>query len=190
MLPPQIIFGYHGCDESVARMIFEGGQLKPSTNPWDWLGHGIYFWEKSVARAMQWSQEVAALPHSPIQKPAVIGAIINLGDCLDLADPESAALVARAYQHFMEKCHASSIAPPRNKGPESKARFLDCAVMNHLHDLNESIGEAPFDTVRGFFNEGQPIYPTAGLRSLDHVQICVRNPKCILGFFKPAWLHP
>jgi len=185
MLPPQIIFGYHGCDESVARMIFEGGHLKPSTNPWDWLGHGIHFWEKSVARAMKWSREMAAQPSPSIRKPAVVGAIINLGNCLDLADPESAELVTTAYQHLTAEYLASASNLPRNKGAESKARFLDCAVMNHLHDLTESMGRQPFDTVRGFFNEGKPVYPTAGLRSLDHVQVCVRNPRCILGFFKP-----
>jgi hypothetical protein len=188
MLPPQIIFGYHGCDESVARLILDGGHLKPSTNPWDWLGHGIYFWEKSITRAAKWSREMASPPNSVIHKPAVVGAIINLGNCLDLADPESAELVTMAYQHFTAEYLASASKLPRNKGPESKARFLDCAVMNHLHDLAESMGRPPFDTVRGFFNEGKPVYPTAGLRSLDHVQICVRNPKCILGFFKPAVL--
>lgn len=187
MLPPQIIFGYHGCDESVAQMIFDGGYLKPSTNPWDWLGHGIYFWEKSEARAMKWAREMAAMPHSPVRKPTVVGAIISLGHCLDLADPESAHLVTTAYEHFTAECRASGNTQPRNKGPESKARFLDCAVMNHLHDLTETMGRPAFETVRGFFNEGQPVYPTAGLRSLDHVQVCVRNPRCILGFFKPAW---
>lgn len=186
MLPPQLIFGYHGCDESVARMIFEGGHLRPSMNPWDWLGHGIYFWERSLTRAMNWADELAQLPNSPIKRPTVIGAIINLGNCLDLADPESAELVTRAYQHFVNKFRTSGIELPRNTGAESKARFLDCAVMNHLHSLRESAGQPAFDTVRGFFNEGQPVYPTAGLRSLDHVQVCIRNPRCILGFFKPA----
>lgn len=188
MLPPQIIFGYHGCDDSVARMIFDGGHLRPSTNPWDWLGHGTYFWERSPVRAVRWAQEMARLPNSSVKKPAVIGAIINLGTCLDLADPESADLVTDAFNDYMEECRRFEVEPTRNKGPESKARFLDCAVMNHLHKLFEAAGEQPYDTVRGFFNEGQPVYPTAGLRSLDHVQVCVRNPKCILGFFKPAWL--
>jgi hypothetical protein len=115
----------------------------------------------------------------------VIGAVINLGHCLDLADPEGAELVALAYQDFLKRCDSNSITPPQNKGAESKARFLDSAVMNHLHDLREEAGIAPFDSVRGFFNEGQPVYPTAGLRTLDHVQVCLRNPACITGFFRP-----
>ncbi|MFN0076275.1 MAG: hypothetical protein ACKVY0_07360 [Prosthecobacter sp.] len=189
MLPPQIIFGYHGCDVSIARMILNGGVLRSSTNPWDWLGHGIYFWERSFTRAMQWAHEISRLPHSPIKRPAVIGAIINLGHCLDLADPDSAELVATAYKNFMAECRTTGVEPARNKGPESKARFLDCAVVNHLHHLTHQAARPAFDTVRGFFNEGQPVYPTAGLRSLDHVQVCVRNPKCILGYFSPPQLH-
>lgn len=30
MQPPQIIFGYHGCDQNVLRMVLDGGQLQPS----------------------------------------------------------------------------------------------------------------------------------------------------------------
>jgi hypothetical protein len=182
---PQVIFGYHGCDESILRMVLDGGMLRPSLNAYDWLGHGIYFWERSAVRAMRWAQEMASQPNSNLRQPAVIGAVINLGHCLDLADPEGAELVALAYQDFLKRCDLNDITPPQNKGAESKARFLDSAVMNHLHDLSEEAGIAPFDSVRGFFNEGQPVYPTAGLRTLDHVQVCLRNPACITGFFRP-----
>jgi hypothetical protein len=169
MLLPQIIFGYHGCDESTLRMVLDGGELKPSVNAYDWLGHGIYFWENSQVRALNWAQDMARLSTPQIKRPAVIGAILNLGTCLDLGEPESSALVTFGYKDFLARCHSKDTTPPRNTGTESKARFLDCAVINHLHELRESVGEAPFDTVRGFFNEGQPVYPTAGLRTLDHV---------------------
>lgn len=185
MLPPQLIFGYHGCDHDILRMVLNGSALNPSINAYDWLGHGIYFWERSSARARQWAQEMASIPGSSIRVPAVIGTVINLGNCLDLADPDSASLVKFAYRDFMEECRIHGVQIPRNKGAESKARFLDCAVMNHLHKLREDAGQPSFDSVRGFFNEGQPVYPTAGLRTLDHVQICVRNPACITGFFRP-----
>ena len=185
MQPPQIIFGYHGCDESVLRMVLDGGELLPSTNAYDWLGHGIYFWERSPTRALRWAREMSLIPGSKIKHPAVLGAVINLGDCLDLADPESAELVSFGYRDFLGRCKANGDTPPKNTGAESKARFLDCAVMNHLHSLRESINQPPFDSVRGFFNEGAPVYPTAGLRTLDHVQVCLRNPACITGFFRP-----
>ena len=63
-------------------------------------------------------------------------------------------------------------------------RFFDFADFLIWHELREKEGHRPFDTVRGFFIEGQPLYPTAGLRSLDHVQLCVRRPQSIVGFFR------
>ena len=143
MLPPQIIFGYHGCDETIAKMILEGGHMKASTNPWDWLGHGIYFWERSVVRALRWAREMTQLPGSLVRTPAVVGAIINLGTCLDLADPESADFVTEAYADYIERCRSTGVEPARNKGPESKARFLDCSVINFT-SLKNSCVPTPF----------------------------------------------
>jgi hypothetical protein len=51
-----------------------------------------------------------------------------------------------------------------------------------MHGLNE--GES-YDTLRGAFMEGEPIYPDAGFHSKNHIQICVRNSACIKGFFLP-----
>jgi hypothetical protein len=122
---------------------------------------------------------------SGIKKPAVIGAIVDL-HCLDLIDPLNVELVRDAYRSYLANCEKAGTPPQRNKGPESKARFLDCAVMNLLHDSRKDAEMPPFGSVRGFFVEGEPIYPTAGLRSLDHIQVCVRNPKCIRGFFRTS----
>jgi len=44
------------------------------------------------------------------------------------------------------------------------------------------------DSVHGIFNEGEELYPNAGFREKDHIQICVRNPNCIKGFFLPRKL--
>jgi hypothetical protein len=51
--------------------------------------------------------------------------------------------------------------------------------------LRQKKGEQPFDTARGFFLEGRPLYPAAGFRELDHIQICVRSSKQIIGYFLP-----
>ena len=87
-------------------MVLDGGELKPSVNAYDWLGHGIYLWERSPGRALQWAQEMERIPNSHINVSSVIGAVINLGECLDLADPRSADLVAFAYDDFMAECAA------------------------------------------------------------------------------------
>jgi hypothetical protein len=185
MITPRVVFGYHGCDESVVEVVLNGGTLRPSTNAWDWLGHGIYFWEESPARALRWAEEMRRMPGSLVRRPAVVGAIIDLGNCLNVADPVSGELIRAAYDQHVWNCRQTGLPIGENKGPESKARFLDCAVMNLLHSFREREGFRSFDTVRGFFVEGQALYPTAGLRMLDHVQVCVRRPEQIVGFFRP-----
>ena len=42
-----------------------------------------------------------------------------------------------------------------------------------------------FDSLRAAFIEGERIYPGAGFYDKTHVQICVRNPNCVKGFFLP-----
>lgn len=55
---PSIVFGFHGCSEKVRDEILNsnGKHLKISTNKYDWLGHGIYFWENSPSRAKEFAE--------------------------------------------------------------------------------------------------------------------------------------
>jgi hypothetical protein len=49
-----LILGFHGCDESVAKEVVAKGKiLRESHNNYDWLGHGVYFWENSSERALE-----------------------------------------------------------------------------------------------------------------------------------------
>ena len=60
-----------------------------------------------------------------------------------------------------------------------------CKVIEHLHLSRKLNNEIPFDTVRGAFWEGEPLYYSSGFCKQNHIQICVRNPNCIKGFFEP-----
>lgn len=64
-------------------------------------------------------------------------------------------------------------------------RYLDCSVIEALHDFNKAKGYEEYDSVRAGFWEGKEIYQTAGFRERNHIQLCVRNPQCILGLFLP-----
>lgn len=68
---------------------------------------------------------------------------------------------------------------------ELMLRELDCAVIEVLHKARENGGFPQFDSVKGVFWEGKELYPNAGFREKDHIQICVRNPNCIKGLFLP-----
>jgi hypothetical protein len=57
-------------------------------------------------------------------------------------------------------------------------------VIEYLHATRADQSEAAFDSVRGVFVEGDPLYPNAGFHEYSHIQICVRSPNCIKGFFR------
>lgn len=79
---PSCIYGFHGCSkETFEKVIYNNQPLNKSTNRYDWLGNGIYFWENSYQRAVEW-----AITHYGEKNAAVIGAFIDLGYCLDLTD--------------------------------------------------------------------------------------------------------
>ena len=79
------VFAFHGCDQRVADAVLSGKEkLAASENTYDWLGHGIYFWEHGPARAFDWAQQQSRRKRSKIRKPAILGAVISLGNCFDL----------------------------------------------------------------------------------------------------------
>ena len=186
-----IIYGFHGCDKSVAEKVVNLKQpLKESINTYDWIGNGIYFWENSHSRAMEFAIHLKDNPgksKNPIKDPSVIGSVIHLGNCLDLLDYEKLNLLKFGYQILIATLKSSNkplpINQPRGNLNELMLRELDCAVIETLYKVRKDEKLSPFDSVRGVFWEGKELYPNAGFREKDHIQICVRNPNCIKGFF-------
>lgn len=119
----------------------------------------------------------------------MVGAVIDMGYCLNLLDSRSIELIQKQYEVFRLKMELSNQPIPRNKNTRNNKdmllRYLDCAVIEDLHAERESQQLRPLDTVRGLFQEGEPIYETSGFLEKTHIQICVRNPNCIKGFFAP-----
>jgi len=186
MVSRSLVLGYHGCDQSVVIKVVSGQEQQlRSTNEYDWLGSGLYFWEDSQARALRWAQDEAKQKDSQVKTPAVLGAIIDLGNCLNLIDSEHLGLVKAAHKAYLDLCKISDLKPAQNKGKDLRARYLDKAVFETLHKLRQQQKQEPFDSVRAFFVEGEPLYENAGLHSLDHIQICVRDPRKIVGYFLP-----
>lgn len=181
----RIVIGYHGCNEEFARELLLGSKAiqswNPSNNQWDWLGHGIYFWEHSPERALRWAQEKYL---SGKGSPAVVGAVIQLGRCFDLLNEAITAILAQMHQELANAYLTEGQSLPENKGPDGKRRVLDCLVINDCLNRLFQRGLA-YDTVRGAFVEGTPVYPGAGFSRETHLQIAVRNPACILGIFRP-----
>ena len=185
------VLGYHGCDRTIGEEVLAGrASLKFSENDYDWLGSGIYFWENSARRALDWAKfarDNPQLTRARIRDPFVVGAIIDLGFCLDLLEAESIAVVAKGYQRMRESYEAAGAQMLENKkiGGDLVIRRLDCAVINYIQVAREQEGEPAFDSVRAPFIEGNPLYENAGFHERTHIQICVRKPERIIGYFRP-----
>ena len=145
---PNLVLGFHGCSrETYEKVLYKHEELNSSTNDYDWLGNGIYFWENSYDRALEWAQT-----HKADENPSVIGAVIDLGLCLNLSDYGCTQALSKAYDLLKYESENAEIELPQN---------------------------------RGIFVEGNAIYPNSGIFAKTHIQICVRNPNCIKGYFTP-----
>ncbi len=186
--------GYHGCDAPVAAMALSGtAQLKASQNLYDWLGAGIYFWEHGPQRAFEWAVEQANRPGpgAKITEPAVLGAQIDLGICLDLLDTTNTRLLRKRFLNFQRFFRQNRISMPENRDAQGSRRgdkvlrFRDCAVIDFtLTRLREDEG-VTYQTVRGVFIEGGPAFPGSKIGLKSHIQIAVKDPACIVRFFRP-----
>lgn len=194
---PSFVLGFHGCDASVAENVFSGkATLHASTNSYDWLGSGIYFWENSPERALAYAKLIKQEPgrcKEKIQKPAVVGAVIAMGHCLNLLDSKNLQHIQQAHRALLAALKSAGVAIPENKpirgGQELLLRHLDCAVIEMTHSLQKQLvaeGKADyeFDTVRAVYVEGSELYRNSGFYDKNHIQICVRNPNCIKGYFR------
>jgi hypothetical protein len=183
------VLGYHGCDLKIAERVLSGNQpLRPSQNDYDWLGDGIYFWEHNGYRAYQFAREARdrRVGKPRIKNAAVVGAIIDLGLCLNLLDSRFIDMVRRAHRGLAQLSNEAGTPLPKNSlGKDILLRKLDCAVIRFLHTTREEAREEPFDTVRAAFVEGNRLYENAGFATKNHIQICVRNVACIKGYFRP-----
>jgi hypothetical protein len=185
---PGLILGFHGCDESVAKQALSGHlTFMKSENLYDWLGSGMYFWDHSPERAMSFALEKQIRRPELIKTPSVIGAVIDLGYCLDLIEYENVQLLKWGYVVLEQSSGSKNLPSNRDSlGTNDKLmRELDCAVIETLHRSIALEGRNPFDSVRGVFVEGDEVYPGSGIREKDHIQICIRNPNCIKGYFRP-----
>lgn len=197
-LATSFVLGYHGCDAEVARKaVLQGMELLQSNKDYDWLGPGAYFWESDPIRAMEWATSKVAA--GQFKKAAVVGAVIDLRNCLDLVSREDIELVRAAYRSFISVQKKAGLPIPKNRSAKGAAdkdrvlRFLDCAVLRHLQKMMDEASQddpsiVPFDTVRGMFVEGGKAFRGSGLYRKSHVQIAVRNPDCVKGIFYPTSL--
>ena len=178
------IVAYHGCDAATGEKVLAGKvRLQPSIQDYDWLGKGIYFWADSPERAWDWA--IARKAEAKIEVPFVVGALVYPGLCLNLTDYGVIEELRVAYGVL--KTSRNGKGMPTNSSPENGvplSRRLDCAVIETLHRLRSKADLDAYDTVFGVFEEGAMAYPGAGFKEKTHIQLGVRNPDVIVGYFR------
>lgn len=174
---PLTVLAFHGTSREVAEEVFAGrAELTVSRHSWEWLGDGVYFWENGPERALQWAKDRGK------KEPTVVGAIVQIGHCLNLMDKSSNLPVSEAYNLCVKMFADSKKQMPKNLG---KLHELDALVINTLHLTLKDI-HRQYDTVRAAYIEGDPLYEGTELRTDTHIQLCVRDPKkSIVAYFRP-----
>ena len=184
---PSLIVGFHGCDEKIRNEIVANHrEMKPSCNKYDWLGQGFYFWENNYERALSFAEEQKQ--RGRIETPSVLGAYIDLGNCLDLLDSYHLTKLQGTFLQLKKSFELLGQDLPTNKPIPTSSdlilRPLDCAVIEaHAAQMSPTL-----DSVRGVFWEGEDLYPGAGMKEKNHIQISIRNINCIKCFFIPREL--
>ena len=185
------VFGFHGCDSRVADDVLSGrAKLTASLNTYDWLGTGIYFWEHGPRRALEWAVQQSKRKKSNLKHPAVLGAVIQLGNCFDLLDVQFTDLLSKSARMLELALASEGISLPENQTSgvpdfDWLRRERDCFVINQTIPTIEATSGTPFHSVRGVFQEGQPAFKGAGIKLKSHIQIAVRDPRAIIGYFRP-----
>lgn len=186
--------------KKLARLLANPDELKVSKEKYDWLGHGMYFWENNYERALQWAK--SKKQRGALDKPSVIGAVLQLNHCCDFLDSEYITTLKNYYRLMDSLYETAGMQLPANRDlptDEFKDKILrerDCAVIEFMHSKIEQQAKEEiknqgytnfkiFDSVRGVFTEGGAAFEGSGLFAKSHIQICIRNSNCIKGFFVP-----
>lgn len=177
----RLVFGYHGCTvDRFERALLEGEHPPMSDEPYDWLGKGIYAWEYGPERAESWAKDKCKREKRSPDEARVLGMVIQLGVCFDLLDIKHTRMLRLAY----DELKALGVKIPQNRKENKDGDILlrerDCMMINLTAQTSD------YDTVRGAFWEGGPAFEGAEVQAMSHIQIAVRNPECIIGYFNPT----
>lgn len=131
-----LILGFHGCEKSEQlKLISNPSYIKSSNESLDWLGHGMYFWENNPRRGLLRAE--LKMKAGKLKDPSVIGAVIDLGKCLDLLDSRNIELLKHCYNLFkakseeLDKPIPTNVNHPSSSGRDKELRYLDCAVIEY-----------------------------------------------------------
>lgn len=192
-----IVLAYHGCDATVRDDLVAGRLpcLKPSQNPYDWLGSGIYFFEGDHRRAQLFAEAAHRRPdrqytRQPIATPATVGALLCVNRWLDMTTQEGHDHFRSGLAKLQNAMRLASLEMPRNRpahdqDSEVLLRHLDRSVFEMLHEFRRTDPASSIQAVRGAFYQGAPLAPSSEFREHTHIQIALTDPSCVVAWFLP-----
>lgn len=102
-------------------------------------------------------------------------ATVRLGRCLNLLDREGIPGLEQAYAAMQTVLGEAQMPTNTSRG----AHRLDCLIVDFYCRAVEQATRFPFQTVRSAFPEGRPLFPGSKILTLAHVQIAVRDTRCL-----------
>jgi hypothetical protein len=177
------VYGYHGTSRSRAEQIISQG-FQPSTNGYDWLGTGVYFWQDAPNHALHWARKMHP------QKPTVIKSRLRLDntclDLLDMSDIDDPDFWRDSYNGFTEMCRRTGKTLPIQNPDIPGKRYLDCAFFDYIRTaFDRSAKTESIGSIRSAFVEGKRLFPNSAIYDKTHIQISVIN----LGLIESSCIH-
>lgn len=156
--------GFHGTSRANADSIIKDKYFKVSGSKRDWLGRGIYFFEKDQHQAFMFAKYRNHLSDDEI---AVLYADINVEKAkfIDLLIDED-----RQFIEEYGNCLSKKLADFKDK--IGKWKHLEGYALDYLYS------EQPYDVVRAPYDipsKKRTIFSFLNAQ----IQICVKNPQCI-----------
>lgn len=157
---------YHaGEPGAVEAQIRQGQGLVWSTDPRNWLGSGIYFWE-DFSWAEWWALRSLERGEGP---RAILAAEIDTGDLLDLNNRHDALAFRTEADLVLEQLQRTQ--PGLSNHKDSQNFALDAqianAVQKSIFGVNGKVG------LRASFYLGEPLAPGGNFYTGQHLQICL-----------------
>lgn len=168
------VVAFHGTTAEAAERLVNGEPFSESDRDDEWFGKGVYFWEYAFKQAWWWAKS-----YRKFDRPAVIGASIRLGNCLDLLDPTNTAFLREMYGELTAELVGRGLPVPKNV---RRQKWLDCAVMNLVYSECEKQGR-PLDAARPVYvnsSKQSRVWDRSSIRVDSHIQLCLRNQRNIV----------
>ncbi len=189
-----IVTCFHGTTRDSALSILDGG-FRPSCNPEDWLGRGIYFFEGSERLGWVYARKAVKRAQAAglTAEPALFAADIELARCIDLCDPGWSSRIRAvadrlARDGLLERQHGLRLATAAGKTmvladydmePDTFRKNLsDCRVIDALW-VSTAAREFEPQSVRAPFAFGKQNCLNSFFFDQSHIQISVSDVSVI-----------